>query len=62
MNFPHRLPPQFFWDMGITKLDWDKHQLLIVERVIERRTYENFKYIEQHYGKNIMGNIVKKIP
>ena len=62
MDFSHQLPPELFWDIDIAKLDWDRHRLLIVERVIERGSYAIFKYTEQYYGKNEMGRIIKMIP
>jgi hypothetical protein len=57
-----QLYPQLFWDVDISKLDWDKHQLLIIERVIERGTYKAFKLTEQHYGEKEMGQIIRKFP
>lgn len=53
--------PQIFWDIDLEKLDWEKHKLLIVERVIERGSLKAFQLTEQHYGKQAMGEIVKSI-
>ena len=61
MDFSSQLSTQLFWDEDIAKLDWDKHKLLIVERVIERGSYATFKYIEQYYGKNEMARIIKTV-
>ena len=61
MNLLSKLYPQLFWDVDISKLDWDKHQLLTVERVIERGTYKAFKITEQQYGKEQMGQIIRRL-
>ena len=54
--------PQLFWDVDIVKLDWEKHQLLIVERVIERGNYHAFQLTEAQYGKEGMGQIIRRLP
>ena len=62
MNQISQLPSTLFWDTDISKLSWDKHQLLIVERVIERGSWKDFKLIEQEYGKEGMAAIIKNYP
>lgn len=56
-----QLSPHLFWDVNIATLNWNKHAALIVERVIERGTYKNFKLLEQHFGKPALANIIKKL-
>ena len=61
MNPLSQLYPQLFWDVDISKLDWDRHKLLIVERVIERGNMKAFKLTERHYGKEGMAGIIRNI-
>ena len=56
-----QLYPQLFWDIDLAKLDWEKHKLLIVERVIERGSLKAFQLTEQYYGKQMMGETTKSI-
>lgn len=56
-----QLSKNLFWDVDFAKLEWEKHQLLIVERVIARGSYQEFKLTELHYGKNKMAHIAKRI-
>ncbi len=61
MNLLPNLSPHLFWDIDFSQLDWNKHQLLIVERVIERGTYKEFRLVESHYGKKEMTRIIKNL-
>lgn len=61
MNILSQLYPQLFWDIDISKLDWDKHEMLIIERVITRGSYQAFQTTEQYYGKEKMGQIIRKL-
>ena len=60
-NIFSKVSPTLFWDVNLNTLSWDKHILLIIERVITRGTYKEFKNTEQHYGKMKMGEIAKQI-
>lgn len=57
-----QLSPHLFWDVNIATLDLNTHAALIVERVIERGTYKNFKLLEKQYGKEVLKNIIVKLP
>ena len=61
MNILSQLYPQLFWDIDISKLDWDKHEMLIIERLITRGSYQAFQTTEQYYGKEKMGQIIRKL-
>ena len=54
--------PSLFWDVDVSKLDWNKHQQLIVERVIQRGSLNAIKEVVAHYGIEEMRNIIKQIP
>lgn len=56
-----QLQPELFWDINLQGLDWNKHKQLIVERVIERGSYESFQMTEEHYGKEEMKKIIGKL-
>lgn len=56
--FPN-IPPSLFWDVDISKLDWNRHQQLIVERVIQRRSLNAIKEVIAHYGIEEIRNILK---
>lgn len=56
------IPPTLFWDVDYSKLDWTKHKILIVQRVIERGSYKALKEIIYHYGKAKLEAIIKDLP
>lgn len=45
------LSKTLFWDVNIATIDPDKHAPYIVERVLSRGTWDEFKKIIAHYGK-----------
>ena len=55
------LPVALFWDIDYSKLDWTKHEMLIVQRVIERGSINAIQEITEHYGKARLTTIIKKI-
>ena len=55
------LSPSLFWDINVETLNWDTHAQLIVERVITRGSYNEFKKVEKKYGKEMVGALVKNI-
>ena len=55
------LSPSLFWDINIETLNRDTHAQLIVERVITRGNYEDFKKVEEKYGKEMVGTFVRNI-
>lgn len=55
------LLPSLFWDVDYSKLDWTKHEMLIVQRVIERGSINAIQEIMEYYGKARLTTIIKKI-
>lgn len=55
------IPPSLFWDVDYSKLDWTKHEMLIVQRVIERGSINAIQEIIEYYGKARLITIIKKI-
>jgi len=45
------LSAALFWDVNLETLDWEKHKMLIVDRVIQRGTYKEFNIVLAYYGK-----------
>ena len=54
--------PSLFWDVDVSMLDWNRHQQLIVERVIQRGCLNAIKEVIAHYGIEETRNILKQIP
>ncbi len=52
-----------FWDMDVERLDYTQHRTLVVQRVIERGSSEDFLAMFKLYGgvKNVR-KIIKEIP
>lgn len=45
------LPKRLFWDWKYDKIDWDKHCLAVIDRVIERGTEEEWEEVVRFYGE-----------
>ena len=43
--------PHLFWDVAISSLDSKRHAQAIIERVIERGSWEEIKEVVNYYGK-----------
>ena len=46
-NFHKRL----FWDWNFSKIDWEKHYLAVIDRIIERGDKEDWNELVRYYGK-----------
>ena len=51
MNKPI-LSKQAFWDVDMEKIDYQKNALDILERVINKGSFEDFKSLCNYYGDN----------
>ena len=56
------ISPSLFWDIDVSKLDWNRHRQLIVERVIQRGSLHAIEEVIAHYGKEKINEIIKQIP
>jgi hypothetical protein len=45
------LPKRLFWDWNFDKIDWQKHYLAVIDRVIERGNKQEWKEMLRYYGK-----------
>jgi hypothetical protein len=55
------LPPHLFWDVNPENLEWEKNHQLIIERVLERGTLDQWKTIVSVYGLEKIVDTVKKM-
>jgi hypothetical protein len=55
------LSDRLFWDLDTNALDWEKDISLIITRVLERGTLEEWKTIERKYGLNKIVGVAKEI-
>ena len=56
-----QLTKGLFWDVDFEKIDWDKNAPYVVERVLSRGKWENFKTILAYYGKSRIKEIIVKL-
>ncbi|MFD2201868.1 DUF6922 domain-containing protein [Shivajiella indica] len=55
------LSDRLFWDVDPKSLDWEKDISLIISRVLERGTLQEWRTIEQRYGLNKIVSVAKEI-
>ena len=55
------LSKRLFWDTNSDQLDWDKDSPLIITRVVERGTLEEWRVIVRKYGLDKIISIAKEI-
>lgn len=48
--FIESLSPYLFWDTDREQVDPEKHRSHIVQRVVERGSFEDWKRLRDHYG------------
>lgn len=56
-----KLSKTLFWDVDISTLDAQKHAFYIVERVLSRGKWEEFKLTLAYYGKEKVGSIATQL-
>lgn len=39
-----------FWDINYSCIDWENNYRFVIERVLERGTFEEWQEIKRHYG------------
>ncbi len=50
-----------FWDTDTSQLNWETHAKYVIERVIHRGTWNEFKQILGYYGRKKIKNIIKNL-
>lgn len=51
LNPSLHIPLNLFWDTDASKLDWEVNAPYIIERVLSRGTWKDFKNLLSFYGK-----------
>lgn len=44
------LRPSLFWDVDFAKIEWQKNYRFVIERILERGTFEEWQTIKEVYG------------
>ncbi len=44
------LSTHLFWDVDYNAIDWDKHRVFVILRVLSRGSIEDWKEIKAYYG------------
>ena len=52
------VPRYFFWDQDYPRIDWENHYVSIIDRVLERGSYEHWEVLIDFYGRD---RVVKTI-
>lgn len=53
--------PSLFWDVDKATLDFDKHAVHVVDKAINRGTWEDFQMALSYYGYDKVKAIVKNL-
>jgi hypothetical protein len=46
------IPEKFLWEYDVKTFSYDKSYKIVIERVLERGNFENWKAIIRYYGKS----------
>ena len=52
------LRPNLFWDVDVQTIDLQKHKASVIERIVTRGRWEEFKDMLQFYGKPTVKDVV----
>ncbi|MEI7587082.1 hypothetical protein [Runella sp.] len=52
------LRPALFWDVDVQTIDLNKHKASVIERIVIRGRWDEFKEILDFYGKNTVESVV----
>jgi hypothetical protein len=52
------LRPALFWDVDIQTIDMEKNKASVIERIITRGRWDEFKAMLQFYGKHTVKRVV----
>lgn len=53
--------PSLFWDLDISQLDFQKHDVHIIDKVMNHGTWQDFKVILNTYGRERVKEVVKNL-
>lgn len=49
-----QLRPSLFWDTDIQNIDLQKHKAAVIERIMTRGHFDEFRALMQFYGKDVV--------
>lgn len=52
------LRANLFWDVDVQTIDLQKHKVSVIERIVTRGRWEEFKEMMQFYGKQTVKQVV----
>lgn len=58
--FKDQLDKNLFWDIEFSKLDVDARKQYIIERILGRGIWQQFKAAIEYYGKDAVANAAKE--
>ena len=53
-----QLSKSLFWDVDFNTIGWEKNAPYVVERILSRGMWEDFKTILEYYGKSRIKEII----
>lgn len=53
-----QLRPSLFWDTDIQNIDLQKHRAAVIERIMVRGRYEEYKAMIRYYGKTTVKQVM----
>lgn len=55
------LRPSLFWDTDYASINWEHHAKYVIERVLHRGTWEEFKSMLVFYGRERITAVIKRL-
>ena len=53
--------PSLFWDVDKTQVDFEKHAVHVVDKALNRGSWEDFQKVLWYYGRDRVKAIVKNL-
>lgn len=57
---PLTLPQYLFWEYDLKNFNYNKSYFIVIERVIERGTIEQWRMVQFYYGKEKMLEVARQ--
>lgn len=61
LDLQTQLSKGLFWDVDFADIDWECNAPYVVERVLDKGSWENFKTILEYYGETGIKEIIIKL-
>lgn len=55
------LPAHLFWDTNYQSINWERSAGYVIDRVLHRGSWEDFKEILRHYGRERVSTVAQKM-